>query len=230
MLNTRHDRINALAQINSASTYLEIGVCYGLTFQEIKIPHKVGVDPYFRFDVQSQASETIHFHQMTSDAFFETQASSYGKFDLIYLDGLHTFDQTLRDFQNSLRYAHHNTIWLIDDTHPNGLLAAHPNYFLVKVLRRLFWIKEEAWMGDVFKVIFAIHDFFTDYRYSTFNNHGQTVIWQDPRHDSATVWSSETEIQKLGYQDFLKHKESMMNFADPDQILIQLKNRFRLTH
>jgi hypothetical protein len=49
MLTKRFERLNALAKITSASTYLEIGVAKGATFTRVTVPYKVGVDPKFQF-------------------------------------------------------------------------------------------------------------------------------------------------------------------------------------
>jgi hypothetical protein len=38
MLENRFERLNALADINSASKYLEIGVSSGVTFIQVKVP------------------------------------------------------------------------------------------------------------------------------------------------------------------------------------------------
>lgn len=214
-----HERLNALAKINSASKYLEIGVLKGQTFTQVDIPYKVAVDPKFRFDFQSYADQQTIFHEVTSDLFFSTLASKHGEFDLIYLDGLHTFEQTLRDFRASLEYSHAHTIWLIDDTCPSSWLASIPNYMLKRVIHRLLLVKDKRWMGDVFKVVFAIHDLFPQFSYATFPGHGQTVVWLETRTDLNPTWNSLEEINRLGYQDFLRFRDSHLSIMDPSKIL-----------
>ena len=54
MLERRFERLNALADINSASKYLEIGVSSGETFIRVKVPKKIAVDPCFRDDVHKK--------------------------------------------------------------------------------------------------------------------------------------------------------------------------------
>lgn len=44
--------------------------------------------------------ENVTFHRMTSDDFFETTDQ---KFDFIYIDGDHRYDQQVRDFTNALK-------------------------------------------------------------------------------------------------------------------------------
>ena len=89
-------RINYLAKQLNANSYLEIGVNEGRTFFSVKVQRKVGVDPSFRFDRRATQSDTINLHDTTFDAFFlPTPSNEY--YDIIAIDGLHTFEQTFRD-------------------------------------------------------------------------------------------------------------------------------------
>ena len=142
MLTKRFERLNALAEAISASKYLEIGINQGFTFTRINVPYKVAVDPQLRFDFHTYANKHTVFHEVTSDIFFSKFASIHGQFDLIFLDGLHTFDQTFRDFCASLKFSHSNTVWLIDDTFPSSLLAANPDSRITWWLRKLLKIKD----------------------------------------------------------------------------------------
>lgn len=219
MLSQRFERLNALAKINSASKYLEIGVNRGETFNLVNIPHKVAVDPQFRFNTLDYQTDTIIFHEVTSDVFFAQLTSQYDKFDLIYLDGLHTFEQTLRDFCASISQSHEKTIWLIDDTCPISQLASMRDETQVKKIRKFFKVKDKRWMGDVFKLVFVIHDFFPQFSYATFPKHGQTAIWFEPRINFTPTWNSLEKISRFKYRDFLKFKDSHLFISEPSQII-----------
>ena len=219
MLSESFERLNALAKICSASKYLEIGVAKGLTFRRVDVPYKVAVDPNFRLDINKYADPKTIFHEVMSDAFFSTHASEHRPFDLIYLDGLHTFEQTFRDFCASIGNSHANTIWLIDDTCPSGWLAANRNRGLTDRLRGRFRIESRDWMGDVFKVVFAIHDFFPQFTYATFPGHGQTVVWLETRKNFSPTWNSFEKISRLGYRQFLSFRDSHMLIREVPHIL-----------
>ena len=89
------ERINAIARINNSQRYLEIGVDTGETFLEVDIDHKDGVDPAFRFDTTSLASDKVRFFSQTRDDFWTLdQPLSY---DIIMFDRLNRFEQTFRD-------------------------------------------------------------------------------------------------------------------------------------
>jgi hypothetical protein len=218
-MNVRAIRLNALAQINNAQRYLEIGVYKGKTFNKIDIPCKVAVDPSFRFDTKAYSRENIHFHEVTSDEFFVTRAHAYQAFDLVYIDGFHTFEQTFRDFCASLAYSHRRTIWVLDDTCPSNLAAAAPDKESFNTLRQQLHISSHDWMGDVFKVVCTIHDFFPQMSFATFPDHGQTAIWLSQRRDFSPMWNSLKAISDLEYYDFLELSESVFKRTAYDQLL-----------
>ena len=149
---------------------------------------------------------------------------------MIYIDGLHTFEQTFRDFCASLNCSHDSTIWLIDDTCPIGWFAAHPDPVFVRKARKLLNIKETFWMGDVFKVVLAIHDFFPQFSYVTFFGHGQTVIWRKTRENFNPTWNSLQKISKMCYSDFLKVKDSHLNLTNDDSTLLNHISSSRMFH
>ena len=90
-------RLKTIQQIINAKRYLEIGVQAGTTFRSLKLDHMDGVDPRFLFDVNRVVGEGRHLHEMTSDQFF-LKNLGVEKYDLVFIDGLHTYDQTYRDF------------------------------------------------------------------------------------------------------------------------------------
>ena len=79
--------INNLIQKLKISSYLEIGCDQDEVFSFVKIENKIGVDPV-----------SGGTHRMTSDTFFRDNSKF---FDLIFIDGLHTYDQVKKDIINS---------------------------------------------------------------------------------------------------------------------------------
>ena len=102
----RTDIINAIARKIKAKSYLEIGVDNGINFASIKCDRKVGVDPNPRMP---------GIHPMTSDTFF---AQNDETFDLIFIDGLHIFEQVYRDIENALKVLNPNGYIICHDTNP----------------------------------------------------------------------------------------------------------------
>src|SRR5919108_2165198 len=89
-------RLNRIGAALGARSYLEIGVAAGNTFHAVTIPERTGVDLQFQFDIEAAMDARTVLKPMTSDAFF-AELSIHHTFDVIYLDGLHTVEQTYRD-------------------------------------------------------------------------------------------------------------------------------------
>jgi len=225
MCKTNHstERIKQLQEYSNASRYLEIGVRRGTTFFHVNIPFKAAVDPVFLFDLESHKKIGTYFFKETSDTFFTSLkkpghplAENFVKngilyFDIIFLDGLHTFEQTFRDFKNSLAHAHEKTLWLIDDTVPSDAYSSLPDHENSLQLRKKSGIAGKQWHGDVFKVIFAIHDKYPEYSYCTLMEaNPQTVVWKSGHKVRKPIFTSDEEIMKLGYFDMLNHAELLM--------------------
>lgn len=175
-------RLNLLAERLPVTSYLEIGVREGSTFLHISAEQKTGVDPKFQFDHLSAATSNIIFAEMTSDAFFSGLPIET-KYDLIFIDGLHTFEQVVRDFLNSLAHSHDKTVWLIDDTKPCDVYSALDTIsHAMKYRRQEAHSQDRSWHGDVYKIVFLLNDFFLNMNYRTLIGSGnpQTLVWKSP--------------------------------------------------
>ena len=119
--------IQTIIKKKKFKNYLEIGCDNDQTFSKIKIKNKVGVDPI--------SGGTI---RKTSDNFFKTNTK---KFDIIFIDGLHHYDQVISDIDNSLKVLNKGGVILVHDCLPSSLSEqAVPRY-------------KSRWCGDVWKAI-----------------------------------------------------------------------------
>ena len=217
-----HERLNAISRrLGGVQRYLEIGVAKGSTFFAVQAAQKEAVDPRFRFDPTSRkkfSNET--YHPITSDQYFQEALRNQDIFDLIFLDGLHTYSQTLRDFLTSQTLAHSRTVWLIDDTVPSDPIAADPDLQRVQAARRMEGhANDQTWMGDVFKVVAFIDAFCPQYTCLTLEGHGQTVVLPLPRPTQNGCFSSVQEIERLTYVDVLLLRESLLVPVSLDRVL-----------
>lgn len=129
---TRTELINSLITKYNYESYLEIGVNTpeqpGYNWVGVNIPLKHGVDP----NVDTT-------YKMTSDVFFEKHISQ--KYDLIFIDGLHIFEQVYKDITNSLNYLKNNGTIVVHDCNP-----------ITEITQRRVRASD-TWHGDVWKSI-----------------------------------------------------------------------------
>ena len=102
--------------------YLEIGVDVGRTLSLARPPTRaIGVDPGAKGG-RVFAATTMLF-ALESNVFFQTgeaaRALAGEPVDLAFVDGLHLFEQALRDFQNIERYAGPGTVAVFHDCLPH---------------------------------------------------------------------------------------------------------------
>lgn len=212
-------RVNALAPLIGARRYLEIGVQRGNTFRDIAIPERVGVDPRFAFDTTAVVNETTALHAMTSDNFFASEAGTR-LFDIVFIDGLHVFEQVVRDLTNTIAWTDWHSAILIDDTVPNDVYSAHPSQAEALRLRREAGARGAAWHGDVFKIAFLIHDFFPflDYRTIIGSGNPQTLAWRTAGLARKPVFNSLERISRLTWFDLQAHGDILRKASEQEAI------------
>lgn len=215
----KFERINGLAASIKAQRYLQLGASKGITFNRVAVPFKVAVDPKFLYDPKLYADDATHFHEAASEVFFTRLAKPYAPFDLICLDGPRSFAQGFREFCSSFSLSNAHTLWLIDNTCPSNPASAETDAQRYKLLYRQMRSAERVWMGDIYKLVCAIHDFFPQLSFATFPDHGQTVVWQAPRRDFSPKWNSLARISALDYVDFLALSDSVFKRTPPQQLL-----------
>jgi len=218
-------RINAVARINKSNRYLEIGVNKGETFSDVDIAFKDGVDPAFQFDTLLLASEKLRFFSETSDEFWISDHPR--KYDVIMLDGLHTFEQTFKDLLCSMRFSHERTVWLIDDTLPCDVFSAIPDQQRSYRERQKMRLDGFPWHGDVFKIVPAILYFLPVLEYVTIINSGnpQTLAWYNPRPNLQVTSNILESITRMTYFD-IEHNLSLFNLVDEVDALDRLNKAF----
>lgn len=206
----RFQVMQRLVNLYDAPRYLEIGVCHGKTFDQVPAARKVAVDPAFRFDhvAMDAAHPEATYVPVPSDDYFASHADLADEFDVIYLDGLHVYDQTLRDLLNALQHLQPRGVIVIDDTRPPTAVAAMRDHLESYRERVRIGETSSEWMGDVYKVVFFIQAFCPFLRYATIaNNHGQTVVWRGGRDEEPVL--DLAGIVEMTYDDLTTHLDVM---------------------
>ena len=228
----RSEVIQQLLDLYERPNYLEVGVDHGVTFLPLRAARKVAVDPKFWFDTTQAPPEgtVVEHHEITSDAFFGTVSRSDPLFDVIFLDGLHTFEQTLRDLMSAALLLKPNGTIIVDDVIPNSYhssLASTDDLVRVREFQARFDPKlqeDQAWMGDVYKIPFYVRSYMQQFSYATTSdNHGQTVMWRQPRRAGSFIERSIEAIGRLEYRDFIRHQDEM-NMMPSAQIVAAVRS------
>jgi hypothetical protein len=135
----RTDIINHLIKQKGYKSYLEIGVQYPQSnYELVNVDYKVGVEPH---PVGDWANKNIM--PVTSDEWF---VDLQEKYDIIFIDGLHTREQCLADILNSLKHLTDNGTILVHDCLPTAEYQTS--------------IEDNGreWTGDVWKSIVDIKE------------------------------------------------------------------------
>jgi len=133
--------------------YVEIGVDTGSTLRLASPPTRaVGIDPLPR--IADPLPETIRVFALTSDAFFARHhlpdALGVPTVGLAFIDGLHVFEQALRDFIHVERFCEPGSVVLLHDCLPVDGPSSEPER------------RTEFWSGDPWKVTAALRRFRPD--------------------------------------------------------------------
>ena len=183
---------NRIAFINKAVTkfknckYLEIGCETNVCFNSISTEYKIGIDP--------NSGGTI---RTTSDEFFEKNKNF---FDVIFIDGLHTYEQTRKDIVNSLKFLNQDGYIFLHDLIPRSWIEANNPRI------------HKAWTGDIWKVCLELNktngiDFNV-----IIADHGVGVI---KKKDKEVIYFDDfSNLINLQFSDYLK-KINEINFINP---------------
>lgn len=132
---TRTELIRSFINKYGYKSYLEIGVNTpaqpGYNWDSIEIETKHGVDP---------AVDTTF--KVPSDEFFAKHVKQ--KYDIIFIDGLHIFEQVYRDIVNSLKWLNENGTIVVHDCNPTKEITQRPER------------ASDVWHGDVWKSILKL--------------------------------------------------------------------------
>jgi hypothetical protein len=123
--------INLLISKKNDCSYLEIGCASNNLFDSVYIPDKTGVDPFKGGNVRK-----------TSNDFFNNNKKLY---DIIFIDGLHIYQQVRQDVINSIKFLKPNGWIVLHDMLPRNWIEHHvPN------------LSPGVWTGDVWKLGFEL--------------------------------------------------------------------------
>jgi hypothetical protein len=190
--------INLIIQKKNLKSYLEIGLDKGFNFNQIICDYKVGVDPVLDDNVKYQGQ----VYKLTSDDFFKQNTTN---FDIILVDGLHLYEQTIKDIINSFNFLNNKGFIVVHDCMPNSeqMAGREPT--------------GDSWNGDVYKAIFWFKDYHEHIPYVIINcDWGCTII---RKNGDLGQYSNESIINysQFDYNSYLKNMH-LLNIKTPDYL------------
>jgi len=212
----RTDIINNLIEKNGFKTYLEIGLDNPFNnFVEINCLTKHSVDPFivrdnsFDFidcgkskdDLEEEIKRALPYltFRTTSDDFFEKTSLKY---DIIFIDGLHTERQCGKDIINGLKHLNEGGYIIVHDCLPSQEVS--------QIIPR----KVIEWNGDVWKCIPELNKQFIGYDVVDCD-FGCGVIKYTPD------WKYLHYLDKSIYEwnDFEKNRDKLMHVISEQEFL-----------
>ena len=187
---SRIEIIQNIINKQNYQNYLEIGCDKNENFSKIKIKNKIGVDPL--------QGGTI---RKTSDEFFNSNTE---KFDIIFLDGLHTYEQTIKDINNSLKFIKSSGVIIIHDCLPKKIWN--------QIVPRIYG----HWNGDVWKAIVHSRTYQNADTYTCIADHGLGLIFK--RKNKNLLEIKIKEFKKLKFSDYYKNHKIFMNPISHEKI------------
>ena len=179
----RFDIINNIIKIKKYKNYLEIGCFENENFDKINIESKTGVDPVSGGTVRD-----------TSDNFFLKNQISY---NIIFIDGLHIYDQVRKDIENSLKFLK-----------PNGIIILH-DCLPLKIRDQMVPRSHEHWNGDTWKALVEVRTFENLDVYTILADNGLGVVFKRKNRNILNL--SNPNFEKLKFKDYYNNFNKFMN-------------------
>ncbi len=183
------------------NTYLEIGVAAGRTFSFIKAGLKIGVDPISPSpDILNLLSTTTQYYQTTSDDFFSNHAGmlSAEGLDFAFIDGLHTYQQSLQDVEHCLQYLNPSGIIVMHDCNPKTV-----------------GLMQTGCSGDVWKTIVHLRSTRQNLRVFVIDfDYGLGFVYYGTPEN--LLHFSPEEISKMTFDDLDKNRLSLLDLKQAD--------------
>lgn len=209
----RTEIIQRIIDQMDAKTYLEIGVCSGKNFHDIKCEVKIGVDPISPNDkfVVPILNKNVIYKQSTSDDFFRDNHNQLSNLliDVCFIDGLHTAEQSLKDFNNVRKYMSKRGVVVFHDCLPDN-----------EEMQKVPQIQKQ-WTGDVWKAFYSIFAYYAGN--APENTRSPFIINSD--YGCGVVFNS-FRIKKdiplykyLTWNDFVNNCKQWMDIVSPEEFV-----------
>ena len=188
--------------------YLEIGVGSGVVFLHVRAERKVGVDPAPRIPRWKWA---LHPNSLIRGSFFRTASERFfdalepdRTFDVIFIDGDHSFAQSRRDVDRALGHLAPDGVILVHDCNPPTAASASPDSADAR---------GGPWCGEVYKTIVELRARRPDLAVETIP--ADFGIGLVRRGESETLDLGPGAIETLTWADLDRDRARLLGLREP---------------
>ncbi len=190
----------------------------GQAFQRISADVKIAVDPALKLSARTREiadakARVTRYFETTSDAFFEEEATFLDEhpIDVALIDGLHTYEQVVRDVEYTVRHLKGDGVIFLHDCNPPfalaGRRAASWEDFVAQQRGPLV---VGIWNGDVWKAIVHLRSTRPDLVVGVLKcDQGVGFVCKGVPQE--TLSYSPTEIEALTYADLKTDRRRLLN-------------------
>lgn len=213
----RTDVIQDILIKKKADTYLEIGVAKGDNFFPLNAKQKIAVDPRFRFKLRKKLKWLFKnrdnlkakYHQVGSDDYFENEKLTC-PLDVAFIDGLHSYQQSLKDVNNTLKHLKDDGVIIMHDCFPPNEASAHPATSVSDAASMNLPGWTGQWCGDVWKTVCYLRSNRDDLKIFVLDcDCGLGVITKS--ENESTLDLTVEDIDKLTYNELVQNKEKYLD-------------------
>lgn len=209
--------------------YLEIGVWRGFAFRRISADEKIAVDPTFKVSAFSRKraeakARATHYFETTSEGFFASQTALLEQrgIDVALIDGLHSYEQVVRDIEHTVRYLRDDGVIVLHDCNPANASIGYParsydDFRAKNRMRTALLLGLPPWSGDVWKAIVHLRSARHDLRIAVLNCDRGVGVVRKGRPDSQLSYSAE-QIESLNYEDLAADRGRLLNLKPPTYV------------
>ena len=223
---TRMGVIQRAIDILGAQKYLEIGVSSGINFCTVTAPEKIGVDPISPSPavLMETSKSGVCYFAHTSDDFFEQVAPQLltGGVDVVFIDGLHTYEQAYRDCLNSLRYLNSGGLILLHDCLPTSELEARvADNFEDATKLNTGMARNYNWVGDVWKAILRLRTEHMHLMTCVLHcDHGIGLVYRAQNECGLSLTMA--QIDAMTYADLASDAKRLLGLRKPSHLMAVL--------
>lgn len=198
--------IHEIINERKPARYLEVGIFRCDTLFGVKSKLRVGVDPKPMIDlsvltqrlyVDACNGERTLIFPMRSDNYFKNLYIN-DKFDVIFVDGFHEYEQALRDIENAMKVLDDKGVIFVHDVNPVGEAAMQTWYD---------GVDNGEWNGDVWRAMLELKE--RGVKFHTIDiPHGLSVIEKQEIGPSSDALRN--HIKSLNYEHFNNNRKQIL--------------------